>query len=171
MEPNAGRIVLATSPTLSAWPQLKRVEATEMPRAVPAFCIGSRDVFIPLMCQVRILLRVVVTTRSRLSSGGTISFEVRLGANALRRHLHREKRYPCIYAAFHSRRESITGESPASFSRKKPCLLFEPTRLQAEVHHTGWAALKAVFGKGTRALTKREAHFQTEECLNVHGNL
>ncbi|GFS98204.1 hypothetical protein TNCV_3924961 [Trichonephila clavipes] len=48
-------------------------------------------------------------------------------------------------AAFHSRRESITGESPTSFSEEDtvmPYSGFEPTRLQAEGHiyHTGWAA-------------------------------
>ncbi|GFT25211.1 hypothetical protein TNCV_180901 [Trichonephila clavipes] len=49
-------------------------------------------------------------------------------------------------AAFHSRWESISGESPASFLQdtSMPYSGFEPepTRLQAEchIHHTGWVA-------------------------------
>ncbi|GFV55122.1 hypothetical protein TNCV_2623431 [Trichonephila clavipes] len=50
-------------------------------------------------------------------------------------------------AAFHSRRESITGESPTSFSEENTTMPYsrfepEPTGLQAEchIHHTGWAA-------------------------------
>ncbi|GFV48043.1 hypothetical protein TNCV_3999571 [Trichonephila clavipes] len=46
-------------------------------------------------------------------------------------------------AAFYSRWESITGESPTSFPEENtttPYSGFEPTRLQAEayIHHTGW---------------------------------
>ncbi|GFW29028.1 hypothetical protein TNCV_2355861 [Trichonephila clavipes] len=50
-------------------------------------------------------------------------------------------------AAFHSRRESITGESLTSFPEEDTTMPFsgiepELTRLQAEVHihHTGWVA-------------------------------
>ncbi|GFT12960.1 hypothetical protein TNCV_5096261 [Trichonephila clavipes] len=49
------------------------------------------------------------------------------------------------YAAFHSRRESITGESPTSFPEENTTMLYsgfepEPARSQAEDdnHHTGW---------------------------------
>ncbi|GFW42489.1 hypothetical protein TNCV_4256841 [Trichonephila clavipes] len=49
-------------------------------------------------------------------------------------------------AAFHSRRESITGESPTSFPEENSTMPYtgfepEPTRLQAEdhIHQTGWA--------------------------------
>ncbi|GFV74982.1 hypothetical protein TNCV_1870021 [Trichonephila clavipes] len=50
-------------------------------------------------------------------------------------------------AAFHSRGESITGESPTSFSEENTTMPYsgfepEPTRLQSEGHipHTGWTA-------------------------------
>ncbi|GFU87101.1 uncharacterized protein TNCV_430051 [Trichonephila clavipes] len=55
-------------------------------------------------------------------------------------------------AAFHSRREPITGESPTSFPEENttmPYSGFEPTRLQtnSHIHHTGkltvWCALWA----------------------------
>ncbi|GFS64315.1 hypothetical protein TNCV_3955181 [Trichonephila clavipes] len=48
-------------------------------------------------------------------------------------------------AAFHSRRESITGESPTTFLEENTTMPYsgfepEPVRLQAElhIHHTGW---------------------------------
>ncbi|GFV69730.1 hypothetical protein TNCV_1348831 [Trichonephila clavipes] len=53
-------------------------------------------------------------------------------------------------AAFHSRLESIFGESPTSFPEEAsmPYSGFEPepTRLKAEGHiqHTGWAARKVL---------------------------
>ncbi|GFS79825.1 hypothetical protein TNCV_750151 [Trichonephila clavipes] len=47
--------------------------------------------------------------------------------------------------AFHSRRESITGESSTSFPEENRTMPYsgfepEPTRLEAEshIHHTGW---------------------------------
>ncbi|GFW03548.1 hypothetical protein TNCV_3020601 [Trichonephila clavipes] len=48
-------------------------------------------------------------------------------------------------AAFHSRRESITGESPSSFPEQNTPMPYpepEPTWLQAKgnIHHTGWLA-------------------------------
>ncbi|GFY00274.1 hypothetical protein TNCV_4710761 [Trichonephila clavipes] len=62
------------------------------------------------------------------------------------------------YAAFLSRRESISDESPTSFpeNTSMPYSRFEHerTRSHAECHnnHTGWSGiLKAVFGKSNRA--------------------
>ncbi|GFV54476.1 hypothetical protein TNCV_2865601 [Trichonephila clavipes] len=56
-------------------------------------------------------------------------------------------------AAFLSRRESITGESPTSFSEGDTTMPYsgfepEPTRLQAEdhIHHTSWVACDVLGG-------------------------
>ncbi|GFX44261.1 uncharacterized protein TNCV_4376491 [Trichonephila clavipes] len=63
-------------------------------------------------------------------------------------------------ANFHSRRESITDESPTSFPEENtsmPYSGFEPTRLQAEghIHHTGWAPVDytRAFGDGPHVIS------------------
>ncbi|GFV77599.1 uncharacterized protein TNCV_616191 [Trichonephila clavipes] len=70
------------------------------------------------------------------------------------------------YAAFHSRRESITGESPTPIPEENTTMPYsgfelEPTRLQAENHiyHTGWAAICTL-------IINDEAHFWLNGYVN-----
>ncbi|GFX02603.1 uncharacterized protein TNCV_728571 [Trichonephila clavipes] len=70
-------------------------------------------------------------------------------------------------AAFHSRRESITDESPTSFPEENTSLSysgFEPTRLQAKghIHHTGWATKEDMTTRGLLA---------TDHVILNHGQV
>ncbi|GFX85295.1 hypothetical protein TNCV_2675701 [Trichonephila clavipes] len=68
-------------------------------------------------------------------------------------------------AAFHSRRESITGGSPIPFPEEDTTMPYsgfkpEPTRLQVEdhIHHTGWAGAVAASKAYIDSLGKLARH-------------
>ncbi|GFT43996.1 hypothetical protein TNCV_2688681 [Trichonephila clavipes] len=80
-------------------------------------------------------------------------------------------------AAFHSRRESITGASPTSFPEENTTIPYsgyepETTRLQVEghIHHTGRVAKNKVVGKLPEPETGllREDNLHLYQCIHPY---